>query len=441
MFSTIGQMLLGLIGLSLLVFIHELGHFLAAKKFKVGVRTFSVGFGKKIFKFKKGETEYCISVVPFGGYVAMSGDQPADDNVPRHPSDFLAKPIYQRAIIALAGPFVNIVFAIFLLMSMYMIGVREPVEAPLVVGMVETRSAGDEAGIRAGDTIYNMNNSPVRRWERFIEVMALNIGKPIDVEVHREGAVFTTQVTPREYENLGIGYSGIHAADRVVIAALTDLQGPAALAGIEPMDTLIEINGRLVSSVFDVIEPIRAAGVEQLAITLKRGKDLIVKTVTPRFNEERQQVEVGIQMASIEAIPRKLVKRGVGAAFGKSIETSVKLVETTFVTITKLVTGGVKVKALSGPIGIMQILGRTWQDAFGEMIRILALISLSLGIMNLLPLAITDGGVVMFLIIEAIRGKPLNRRFQLVVQQVAASGFILLFLYITFQDILRIGRF
>ena len=146
---------LGLLALSFLVTIHELGHFIVAKWNKVRVNTFSVGFGKKLFRFKKGETEYCISAIPFGGYVAMAGENPEkikEGEVPGE-HDFLGKSVGARAAIAFAGPFVNIVFAFFLLIFLYMVGVQEPDNKSLIIGFVAENSSAEVAGIQPGDTI------------------------------------------------------------------------------------------------------------------------------------------------------------------------------------------------------------------------------------------------------------------------------------------------
>ena len=172
---------LGLLALSFLVTIHELGHFIVAKWNKVRVNTFSVGFGKKLFRFKKGETEYCISAIPFGGYVAMAGENPDSIEDGKLPSqdDFLGKSVGARAAIAFAGPFVNIAFAFILLIFLYMVGVQEPDNKSLIIGFVAKNSSAEIAGIQPGDTITAINGKETQGWEDFREQIGVSLGADV----------------------------------------------------------------------------------------------------------------------------------------------------------------------------------------------------------------------------------------------------------------------
>ena len=241
---------LGLLALSFLVTIHELGHFLVAKWNKVKVNTFSVGFGKKLFRFKKGETEYCISAIPFGGYVAMAGENPDSIEEGATPSenDFLGKSVGARAAIAFAGPFVNIAFAFILLIFLYMVGVQEPDSKNLIIGFVAKNSSAEIAGIQPGDTITAINGKATQGWDDFREQIGVSLGADVTLEVHRGGEPLAIKVIPQELVipaadstsepiKMGIGDIGIYPRNRVIVR-LPPKEGSAAeKAGIMRGDT------------------------------------------------------------------------------------------------------------------------------------------------------------------------------------------------------------
>ena len=253
--SNILMFVLGLIGLSFLVTIHELGHFLVAKWNNVKVHTCSIGFGKKLIKFRHGETEYCISAIPFGGYVAMAGENPdklKDGQIPDE-RDFVAKSVGARAAIAFAGPFINIVFAFVLLMILYMVGVQEPDSKNLIVGFVADDSSAEIAGIMPGDTITAMNDEPTQGWDDFREKIGVSLGAEVVLEVHRGGLPMHITVVPQELVipaqdstgkpiKMGIGDIGIYPRNRVIVR-LPPVEGTAAAkAGIAQGDTIFEID-------------------------------------------------------------------------------------------------------------------------------------------------------------------------------------------------------
>ena len=183
--SLLYQIPVGLIGLSFMVFVHELGHFLAAKWSGVKVHTFSIGFGKKIVRFKRGDTEYCLSVIPFGGYVAMAGENP-DEGGYGNTDEFRMKPIPIRLFIAVAGPAANLIFAVFILFCLYLTGVQEPKRA-MIVGHIEKNSAAEKAGVRVGDEIVAFNGKASRDWENFLQVAAMEGGRTGPLVIRRSG--------------------------------------------------------------------------------------------------------------------------------------------------------------------------------------------------------------------------------------------------------------
>src|SRR4051794_14682180 len=181
--SLIYQIPIGLLGLSFMVFIHELGHFSVAKWVGVKVHTFSIGFGKKLIKFKRGDTEYALSAIPFGGYVAMAGESP-DDGGYGNSDEFRNKSIPARLAIAVAGPFANLVFAFAILFGLYLSGVQEP-KVSMVVGEVEENSAGSAAGVHPGDEVLKLNGKPQQGWEQFMQDVAMEGGHAVPLDIRR----------------------------------------------------------------------------------------------------------------------------------------------------------------------------------------------------------------------------------------------------------------
>ena len=297
-FSNVLMFVLGLIGLSFLVTIHELGHFMVAKWNNVKVNTFSVGFGKKLLRYRHGETEYCISAIPFGGYVAMAGENPDKLKEGEAPGerDFMGKSVGARAAIAFAGPFINIVFAFVLLMVLYMVGVQEPATNELIVGFVGKNSPAQAAGIVPGDTVVEINGKPTQGWDDFREQIGVSLGANVPLTVHRGGEPVVVTVVPEELVipaqdstdseiKMGIGDIGIYPQNRVMVR-LPPMAGSAAeKAGILQNDTIFEINGEHISRYEDVVRIIDGSKGEPVNITVIRNGDTLTKALTPAYNE------------------------------------------------------------------------------------------------------------------------------------------------------------
>lgn len=441
---------LGLVSLSFLVFIHELGHFLVAKWNKVKVNTFSIGFGKKLIRFRKGETEYCISMIPFGGYVSMEGENPEDSE--NTPDGFTSKSVWARAAIAFAGPFVNIAFAFLLLIGLYMKGVEEPDSSRLIVGIVASESAGAQAGILPGDTIFEVDGAPTKGWDDFRERIGLRLGAQVPVRLLRASDTLTVNLVPQEMTipgkdstedeiKMGVGEAGVYPRHRVVVRGEPIAGSAAAKAGIEPGDTIVEIDHRRISRYQDVVDMISGSKGNPVEIKLHRGADTLTKELSPVYNAEYDRYMVGIQMAYVMFKETHLVSRSFPEAFVKACETSWKMTTSIFRYFKRMAQGQVKADAMSGPLTIVAVMGNVWMSGFQDFLMILALISINLGIMNLLPLAITDGGILLFLFIEAIRGKAVSQEKQAVIQKIALAFFVALFVFITFLDIGKIGLF
>lgn len=451
------MVVLGLIGLSFLVFIHEFGHFIVAKWNGVRVKTFSIGFGKKLLKFRKGETEYCISLIPFGGYVAMAGENPDGEKEGEQTDDldergFASKSVGARAAIAFAGPFVNIVFAFLLLIVLYMKGVEEPLSNDLVVGFTIPNEPAAMAGILPGDTITAIDGVPTKGWDDFRERVGVSLGANLVLTVRRASGVKEIPVVPTELvipaldsgdspTPMGIGDIGVYPRHRVVVREAPWAGSNAEMAGILQNDTIFEIDGHKIFRYEDVSKIVNASAGDSLHFTLLRGTDTLHKTMVATYNEEYKRYMVGIQLGYVMFKETHIVKRGPVDAVFKASATSWKMTTSIFRYFKRFFQGQVKVDAFSGPVTIVAAMGNVWVSGFQQFLMFLALISINLGVMNLLPLAITDGGLLMFLGIEKLRGKPLSLKTQSLIQNVAAAFFISFFVFITILDFSKISLF
>ena len=431
------QIILGLLGLSLLVFVHELGHFLAAKFCGVRVLAFSIGFGKRLLKITRNGTVYCISAIPFGGYVSMAGENPEVSRENPKSDDFYVQPIWKRALIAFAGPAFNVVFAYFLLIGIYMLGNPEPVSDKLVVGIVERGSAAEEAGIAGGDTIFTIEGEKARGWEKLREEMGISIGRSIALEIGTKEGRKNVTVIPRELGDLGIGTAGIHPRHRVFVAAEPMKDFPASKAGIMENDTILSINGYFIGYYQDVVNIISASEGKEVEVVFLRENDTLRTAMTPLWDWENNRYLIGIQMGLAQFDELQVIHQPLGTALVMAAQKSYSMGTSVFRYVHRIIRGEVKLRAMSGPVGIVQVIGLVWLENLQKAVFLLALISINLGVMNLLPLAITDGGLLLFLLIEKLRGKPISQKNQVRIQQAAMAFFITLFVYITFVDLSR----
>ncbi len=429
------QFVIGLLGLSFLVLIHEGGHFFVAKKFGVRVNTFSIGFGKTLFSFKRGDTEYCIKAIPFGGYVAMKGEQPGDKHS-QDSDDFSAKSIPQRMGIAFGGPFVNIVFSFLVLIALFMIGMQEPVSNEITVGKVMEDSPAEEAGIQTGDVITQFGGKPIVGLEQFLNAVAVEANNTLPIQVRRGDEVLDLTITPEMHE-MGFAMSGI-IPGQTHVQIMKVLGTPAKNAGFQAGDKVISAEGVEVADHSSFSQIVNASQGKELTVMVEREDEELALFVTPELDAESNSYLIGVQITTIFNTPTHLVRRGFTESLKKSWDVNLQNSVAVFVVLKGILRGQVKLKALSGPVGILQIIGNSFRQSFQDFIKFLALISLNLGLINLLPLIITDGGIIFFLFLEAIRKRPLTLKTQMRINQIAVSLFITLALFITFHDILRI---
>ncbi len=351
------SMVIGLvIVLGVLIFFHELGHFLCAKAFGVGVEKFSLGFGPKLVSKTVGRTEYRLSAIPLGGYVKMVGEQPDEPIDPEdRPFSFTHKPVGKRMLIVAAGPVFNFVLAVlifFLVFSISGLQIMEP-----VVGEVRTDSPAHAGGLEQGDRIVRIGGQSIANWSEMAEVISQSRGRALSFRVERRGT----------------------------------------------------------------------GGVE-LRITPEKQK---MKNI---FGEEKTRYVIGITAAGETAAKRL----GPIGAVKESLIRTYLITKLTIVSVVKLIQGAISVKTLGGPIMIAQIAGEQAEQGPVNLLFFIALVSINLGILNLLPIPVLDGGHLMFFTVEAVTGRPVSIKTREMAQQVGILILMMLMIFVFYNDIMRI---
>ncbi len=424
-----------LLVLGVLIFIHELGHFAVAKYAGVGVEKFSLGFGPRLLKYKYGETEYCISIIPFGGFVKMVGEGRDEDvSEADKKKSFTHKPLLARAAIVAAGATMNLLLAAILFPVIFMIGVEVPayMDKVPVVGYVVEGEAGERAGLMQGDIIKSIDGNVVTTWEKMYKSIALNPEKTIDLSVLRGDKNLSLVFTPEASRELGIGVGGFYPPMRARVGAVS-AGSPAEKAGLQVGDIISKVDGKEIEHWTKLQDLVSGSDGERIFTILRDGTAIDV-AIVPAYNEEAKSYLVGI--AQIEEMVLK--KYGVIESIKLGTHKAVELTALLFKVLGRLVAGDLSMKSLGGPIMIAQVAGQAASSGVTEILSLLAFLSLQLGIINLFPIPVLDGGHLFFCGIEAIRGKPLSERIQGLAQYAGMVLLIALMVFVTWNDLWRI---
>ncbi|MBI2678581.1 MAG: RIP metalloprotease RseP [Candidatus Koribacter versatilis] len=431
--------------LGALVLIHEFGHFAAAKYFGVRVETFSIGFGKRLLGFKRGDTDYRLSALPLGGYVKMSGENPLEPGT-GDPAEFMSHPRWQRFVIALAGPFMNIIFAVALLTGVFMVHYEHPayLDKPAVIGWVAENSPAQAAGLQAGDRIIRAEDLQDPTWEDIRFKMLLNPDQPVDLAVQRGSQILAMKITiPSDKQTRQPGDPGWDPQDPVTVK-LVEPDMPAAKAGIQPGDQLVAVDGQAITTLPVLQTYLQKAQSKPVELTILRNGQQSKTTVTPVLRAA-EGVEKPYYRLGFSAPPTmSITKLSFAGALGKSIELNRRFSGLIFELLQKLVQRKVSIKQFDGPIGIGRAAGQAAEQGPLQLILLTAMISLNLGIFNLLPIPIMDGGVILLLIIESIMRRDINARFKEIIYQAAFVFLILFAVVVIYNDIAKLpglGKF
>jgi regulator of sigma E protease len=529
--------------LGLLVFVHELGHFAVAKWCGVRVEIFSLGFGKKIFSFKKGDTTYCISLIPLGGYVKMFGDEQGAQVDPQQKQySFLHKKVSQRIAIVLAGPLMNFFFAIFIFAIIAIVG--EEVRSPQL-GDIEKDSLAYNAGFRSGDFLKTVQNEKVDYWDEFQKKVSIGHDQLLKFTVIREGTTQEVELkaTPKLVPNpnilsldsmvgdieglsflsrasfVGVRESsqalkvGLKTGDKITkingqeikyfrqiepalipfqnqqvsieiergsekssevislnpkfdsFASLAGLgiespdlfldkiqpDSPAAVAGLKPFDRIIEINGTTPNRWEDVLQSIKSySGEGAVALKIERGPDVLDFSIVPRMTSqmthqgaEEKRYTIGIVPLVKLAPPATMVRdsSGVLSSMARGFQKTIDITAMTVVSFLRLIQNEISPKNIGGVISIGQAASESFKIGIHQFLQMMAILSVHLFILNLLPIPVLDGGHLLFYSIEALRGAPLSMRKMEIAQQVGLVLLMSLMAYALFNDFSRLLGF
>jgi regulator of sigma E protease len=433
------------LSLGLMIFFHELGHFLVAKWCDVHVHTFSIGMGRKIWRWKPGETEYTLSAIPFGGYVKMAGEsfEERDPEAERDPRSFAAKGLRARSAIVLAGPAMNLVLA---LVVHFTLSVWIGVEAPRPVGIfaVSPGSVAEEVGLQVGDRILRMNGHDVGFPRDVVAaVLGTSAGEPVRMTLMRGGREFELDIVPRYDETsgrplIGIGTEGLQEP---IVGAVKD-RGVARQAGLRPGDRLLRISGEAVSQWRDVQEKLDAAiGTEVEIVARRDGREIAVR-LTPEPHHLVEEGPNGERYADIGMIFREPMQRvGILAACRYAVaETNLDVVYM-LNSLAQIAARKVGRESVAGPVGIASVLAESYAYGLDHLLRLIALISVNLAVVNLLPFPVLDGGQLVFIGIEAVARRPVSERVMMTANQVGLVVLLLLFVFLTLNDLDRVLPF
>ena len=425
------------------VVLHEFGHFIVAKLFKIRVETFSVGFGPRLFGRKWGDTDYRISAIPLGGYVKLGGDESnaplegasAQDIPPEEM--FNLRPRWQRVLVALAGPVMNILTALAIpFAAAFMYGV--PVTPAPVVYHIHKGGAAELAGLKQGDRIISFNGTKNPTWEAISGDALLSPGRPLPVVVNRDGAEVSLTITPTVRTENGdaagtLDFVPDYGGSPVVVVGVGP-DSPAAAAGLREDDRFISIGGESVRSAAQVTEYIRTHDAQRIPMVVSRGSETIQLT----SDERRVNGKLGVTVT--EEFP--LYPAGIGSAARYAYDTNIQILWLTGKALGQVFTGQRSVRnTLSGPIGIYQATQKSieklgWDGVFG----MLGFLSLNLGIFNLLPIPVLDGGAIFLLLIEgllALIGLSISSAVRDRIQQVGFVMVLLLMVFVISNDLLK----
>jgi regulator of sigma E protease len=391
--------------LGVMVLIHELGHYATAKWCGVRVEVFSIGFGTRLIGFRKGETDYRLSAIPLGGYVRMSGENPMEPRT-GDPGEFLSHPRWQRFIIAIAGPAMNILLAVGLLTGVYMFRYERPtfVDKPALIGWVLNDTPAQKIGLEPGDKIVRVDGIQDPTWAQVYPKMALSPNQPVSIDVLHNGQVLHKTIVP---EPKGVDQYGDPGWVPDQPNIVTDLEPgmPAEKAGMKAGDYIDAVNGQTVRSIPGLIQFLQKDSGKPVEFTVRRDGQLKQMTIKPEMlpvegeTEKRWRVGISSEPTEISTLP-------FAAAFKKSVDENKK---SSF-----LIRAG-------------------WTP----LLELTAAISLNLGIFNLFPIPILDGGVILMLFIESLMGHDISLRIKERVYQLAFVFLVLFAVMVIYNDLVK----
>lgn len=414
--------------LGILVFAHEAGHFLVAKLFRVRVLVFSFGFGTRLFGFKRGDTDYRVSLIPLGGYVRMAGDL-TDEESTGADYEYLSKPKWQRFLILMAGPIANLILAVLFLALFFMGGTEELKEKSPVFGSVVEDSPAAEAGLREGDRVLDVNGEPVAEWEDLRMTVGLNAETPVRLRIDRDGEQFVTTITPKRVMTPYGSTGQIGVTQWLSTEVGRVLPGTAAdRAGLKPGDVIVRAGGEPVEQMLDLDAHFEDAS-KPIDLVVRRNGSEVALTLPARTDAETSWPGFGL--------PTTIHEFTWPEALEESVSQNWRMTKFIFFTIGRLFRFQGSVDDFSGPISIARISGEMLRSGWTAMIYLLSVISLNLGILNLLPIPVLDGGHIAILGVEGVMRRELSTSAKERIYQIGFALIAVLMLVVIWNDVVQ----
>ena len=429
--------------LGVLIFVHELGHFLMARRIGVRVLTFSLGFGPKLVNVKRGDTEYCISLIPLGGYVKMAGENPEDSRTGA-PDEFLSKGKWQRFQVLVMGPVMNLLLALLVMAVVYYQGAQLPLfeQHPVVIGTFAQDAVAQKAGLLPGDRIVSIDAKPVENWDQFSMAILPKAKRQVTVGYIRNGRAGEVILVPASQGKYEMGDIGIQPQIHPEIEQVYPGQ-PAAEAGLRKGDVILAVDGEPNVSYDRLLDLIRAGEGKVLSMQIKRGDTTERIAVSPRNlgttlmvnGVEKPIAAVGAQIRPWET---RTVNPGFFEAFKLSAQKNWEWTVLIVQTLAGLFTQETSVKQLMGPVAIADLSGAAAQAGWISLFSLMAMISLNLGLLNLMPIPVLDGGHIFILALEGLARRDFSMRVK---EKMLLAGFVLLLMLmvtVIYNDLMRI---
>lgn len=422
-----------------LVVVHEFGHYLAARFIGVRVETFSIGFPPNIYRRRVGDTEWTVGLLPLGGYVKMAGDAPGHGG--SDPAELQNRTRGERLAILFAGPAMNFVLAVAILAGLFYVGMERRIglSDPPIVSYVAAESPAGAAGIRAGDRIVTIAGEPVPDWRTTMEAIIVRPDQEVLFGVERGGATRDFSVTVRSEGRDAVGNAGIYPPNPPIIASV--IPGfPAEAAGFAAGDRIVRLDGAPVGNTTEVAAFVRSAGGREIAVGIERDDAEIVLPVVPELYEDP---------ATGEAFPRvgvrfqppfqKVRAESIPDAVREAVTETARWGSLTVGQLFRVVRGQGSARQFSGPIGIAQASGEALRRGPTEVLLLMAILSLSLGVLNLLPIPVLDGGQIAVLLVESAARRDLSLGVRKALMVAGAAFMLLVFVAVVFLDLSKIG--
>ena len=420
--------------LGVLIFVHELGHFVMARRIGVRVLTFSLGFGPKILSIRRGDTDYCLSAIPLGGYVKMAGENP-EDNRTGASDEFLSKTKWQRFQVLVMGPVMNLGLALVVMTFVLYQGAPVPAfeTEPVVIGAFSENSVGQAAGLEVGDRITAVDGNSMENWNAFSMAVATKANRPIMLRVERNGNVFERQVTPAPQSKYEIGDIGVLPVINPEVLDVT-ASYPAQAAGLRKGDVVLAAAGERNVDRDRLVEIIRAHPDRALVLDVRRDDGRVEQlSITPRLVD-------GIGLIGAFFSPYELIQ--ADPTFVEAIKLSARQnwewTRLIFTTLKGLFTRDTPFKQLMGPIGIAELSGTAAERGWLDLFAMMAMISLNLGLINLMPIPVLDGGHILILAMEGVSRRDFSMKVK---EKMLMVGFVLLLtlmVTVIYNDLTRV---